>query len=182
VISSGTRSSPIILIEVTDLLRCAIGSGCRSINNWTYPSMLVVDGNRQLKSFAGVARQQVTFLVLPRKVTKRGRPRCAAPAGFPRYFANKRGCATRPGGAHKTCPTAELGQCSPKSPLVCEISRRRTGEGKTKFKTTKRALRAHSARLVEHLKKGIEYEQENKCVGTHSSAHVDGQYFCRYFP
>ncbi len=31
----------------------------------------------------GVARRQVTFLVLPRKVTKRGRPRCAAPAGFP---------------------------------------------------------------------------------------------------
>ena len=29
----------------------------------------------------GVARQQVTFLVLPRKVTKRGRPRFAAPYG-----------------------------------------------------------------------------------------------------
>ena len=32
---------------------------------------------------SGVARQQVTFLVLPRKVTKRGRPRFAAPSGFP---------------------------------------------------------------------------------------------------
>ena len=82
-ISSGTRSSPIILIEVTDLLRCAIGSGCRSINNWTYPSMLVVDGNRQLKSFAGVARQQVTFLVLPRKVTKRGQTPVCRPFGVP---------------------------------------------------------------------------------------------------
>jgi hypothetical protein len=77
----------------------------------------------------GVARRLVTFLVLPRKVTKRSRPRFAAPSGFPRYFANKRGCATRPSRAHKTCPAAELGQCSPKSPLVCEISRRRTGEG-----------------------------------------------------
>jgi hypothetical protein len=80
----------------------------------------------------GVVRQQVTFLVLPKKVTKRRRPRCAVPSGFPRYFANKRGCATRPSGAHKTCPTAELEQCSPKPPLVCEISRRRTGERRSK--------------------------------------------------
>ena len=50
------------------------------------------------------------------------------PFGFPRYFANKRGCATRPSRAHKTCPAAELKQCSPKSPLADEISRRRTGE------------------------------------------------------
>ena len=82
----------------------------------------------------GVARQQVTFLVLPRKVTKRSRPRCSAPTGFPRYFTNKRGCATRPGGAHKPCPTAELKQCSPEPPLVCEISRRRTGEKKFRSK------------------------------------------------
>src|SRR5512145_1657055 len=82
----------------------------------------------------GIARQLVTFLVLPRKVTKRSRPRFAAPAGFPRYFANKRGCATRPSRAHKTCPAAELEQCSPKPPLVCEISRRRTGErGRMRF-------------------------------------------------
>jgi len=79
---------------------------------------------------SGVARQLVTFLVLPRKVTKRGRPRFAAPAGFPRYFANKRGCATHPGGAHTPCPTAELGQCSPESPLVGEISRRHSGDEK----------------------------------------------------
>ena len=32
---------------------------------------------------SGVARQLVTFLVLPRKVTKRSRPRCATPSGFP---------------------------------------------------------------------------------------------------
>ena len=31
----------------------------------------------------GVARQQVTFLVLPRKVTQRSRPRFAAPTGYP---------------------------------------------------------------------------------------------------
>ena len=45
-----------------------------------------------------VDRQLVTFLVLPRKVTKRRRPRFAAPAGFPRSAASKRGCATRPRG------------------------------------------------------------------------------------
>src|SRR3970040_686976 len=56
---------------------------------------------------------QLRCLVLPRKVTKRSCPRFAAPLGFPRYFANKRGCATRPSRAHKTCPAAELGQCSP---------------------------------------------------------------------
>ena len=67
----------------------------------------------------GAARQLVTFLVLPRKVTQRRRPRFAAPAGFPRSAASKRGCATRPGGAHKPCPTAELEQCSPKPPLAC---------------------------------------------------------------
>src|SRR5512140_3310833 len=81
---------------------------------------------------SGVAGQLVTFLVLPRKVTKRSRPRFAAPTGFPRYFTNKRGCATRPSRAHKTCPAAELKQCSPTPPLVGEISRRRTGEEKVK--------------------------------------------------
>src|SRR5512135_2556215 len=77
---------------------------------------------------SGVARQLVTFLVLPRKVTKRSRPRFAAPAGSPRKSANKRGCATRPSGAHTPCPAAELEQCSPKPPLVCSLSRRRAGE------------------------------------------------------
>jgi hypothetical protein len=43
----------------------------------------------------GVARQQVTFLVLPRKVTKRGRPRCAAPSGFPALLDWSGGCGTR---------------------------------------------------------------------------------------
>ena len=39
---------------------------------------------QKLKSTSPVAdRQLVTFLVLPRKVTKRSRPRFAAPAGFP---------------------------------------------------------------------------------------------------
>src|SRR5450756_1488974 len=42
-----------------------------------------------------VARQQVTFLVLPRKVTKRNRPRFAAPAGFPALLDWSGGCGTR---------------------------------------------------------------------------------------
>src|SRR5450759_3752187 len=68
----------------------------------------------------GVARQLVTFLVLPRKVTQRSRPRFVAPAGFPRSAASKRGCATRPGGAHTPRPTAVLEQCSPKPPPACD--------------------------------------------------------------
>jgi hypothetical protein len=43
----------------------------------------------------GVARQLVTFLVLPRKVTKRSRPRFAAPAGFPALLDWSGGCGTR---------------------------------------------------------------------------------------
>jgi hypothetical protein len=39
----------------------------------------------------GVARQQITFLVLPRKVIKRNRPRFAAASRFPRPAASKRG-------------------------------------------------------------------------------------------
>ena len=64
----------------------------------------------------GVARQLVTFLVLPRKVTKRNRPRFPAPAGFPALLEWSGGCGTRPGGAHKPRPTAELKQSSPKPP------------------------------------------------------------------
>ena len=90
------------------------------------------------KSTSPVAdRQLVTFLVLPRKVTKRNRPRFAAPAGYPRSAASKRGCATRPGGAHTPRPTAGLEQCSPKPPLPCGRSRRRTGDEKRKPKTQK---------------------------------------------
>ena len=48
------------------------------------------------RSAPGVARQQVTFLVLPRKVTQRRRPRCAAPLrGFPALLAWSGGCGTR---------------------------------------------------------------------------------------
>jgi len=43
----------------------------------------------------GVARQQVTFLVLPRKVTQRRRPRFAAPAGYPALLDWSGGCGTR---------------------------------------------------------------------------------------
>ncbi len=72
----------------------------------------------------------VTFLVLPRKVTQRRRPRCAAAHAGPGSGAGKRGCATRPGGPHKTWPAAALEQCSPKTPLACARSAgRRTGEG-----------------------------------------------------
>jgi len=70
----------------------------------------------------------VTFLVLPRKVTQRRRPRCAAADADPCSNARKRGCATRPGRAHKSCPAAELEQCSPNPPLACARSAgRRTG-------------------------------------------------------
>jgi hypothetical protein len=110
---------------------------------------------------SGVARQLVTFLVLPRKVTKRRRPQRAAPAGFPRYFANKRGCATRPSGAHTPCPTAELEQCSPKPPLVCEISRRRTGDEKAKIKSTGWALRAHLQLVFGRIKPRMGKESKN---------------------
>ncbi len=77
----------------------------------------------------GAARQLVTFLVLPRKVTQRRRPRCAAADAGPWSGTGKRGCATRPGRAHKACPAAELEQCSPQSPLSCTRSAgRRTGD------------------------------------------------------
>ncbi|OIR10489.1 hypothetical protein GALL_78010 [mine drainage metagenome] len=93
--------------------------------------------------FAGGCPAASHFLLLRQKESnqRKGDPGLP-PFGFPRYFANKRGCATRPGGAHKPCPTAELKQCSPKPPLVGEISRRRTGEGKSKPKTSAWALRA----------------------------------------
>ncbi len=40
-------------------------------------------------------RQQVTFLALPRKVTKRSRPQFAAATRFPALFACSGGCGTR---------------------------------------------------------------------------------------
>src|SRR5665811_721578 len=50
-------------------------------------------------SFAGLVRWlvvlSVTFLVLPRKVTKRSRPRFAAPAGCPALLDWSGGCGTR---------------------------------------------------------------------------------------
>jgi hypothetical protein len=41
------------------------------------------------------------------------------PCAPPQSAASKRGCATRPGGAHTPRPTAGLEQCSPKPPLAC---------------------------------------------------------------
>ena len=43
----------------------------------------------------GVARQQVTFLVLPRKVTQRNRSRFAAPTVCPALLDWSGGCGTR---------------------------------------------------------------------------------------
>src|SRR5450759_2942063 len=43
----------------------------------------------------GVARQLVTFLVLPRKVTQRRRPRFAAATRFPALLDWSGGCGTR---------------------------------------------------------------------------------------
>jgi hypothetical protein len=44
----------------------------------------------------GAARQPLTFLVSPRKVSKRRRPRDAAPAGFPKGRAPKREAKNSP--------------------------------------------------------------------------------------
>ena len=91
------------------------------------------------KSTSPVADRQLTpfFCAAKRKGRKKKPPRFTAPAGYPRSAAIKRGCATRPGGAHTPRPTAGLEQCSPKPPLPCGRSRRRTGDEKRKPKTQK---------------------------------------------
>src|SRR5450759_4565803 len=61
-----------------------------------------------------VARQQVTFLVLPRKVTKRNRPRFAAPAGYPALLDWSGGCGTRTACSNITSDLAGV---------VCQLSR-----------------------------------------------------------
>ena len=65
----------------------------------------------------GVARRQVPFFcVAKRKEPKKRRPRFAAPAGYPALLVWSGGCGTRPSGAHKSRPTAELRQSSPTPP------------------------------------------------------------------
>jgi len=58
----------------------------------------------------GAARRLVTFLARPRKVTKRRPPLVSRPlSGVPlRCLTRQGGCGTRPGRAHKTCPTMGL--------------------------------------------------------------------------
>src|SRR3954469_645267 len=58
----------------------------------------------------GAARQLVTFLARPRKVTKGRPPRCRAHFEWVTLCCLPRcgDCATRPGEAHTTCLTAGL--------------------------------------------------------------------------
>jgi hypothetical protein len=95
------------------------------------------------------------FLLLRQKESdpRKGDPGLP-PFGFPRYFANKRGCATRPSEAHKTCLTAELKQCSPKPPLAGEIPRRRSWEENAKPQIQNPASRACP----------IRHNQKNTCA------------------
>ena len=67
----------------------------------------------------GVDRQQVTFLVLPRKVTQRRRPRFAASAGYPALLDWPSGCGTRTIRYAFTCSniTSDL------AGVVCQLSR-----------------------------------------------------------
>src|SRR5450759_1644221 len=69
-------------------------------------------------SFAGLVRWlvvlSVTFLVLPRKVTKRSRPRFAAPAGCPALLVWSGGCGTRTACSNITSDLAGV---------VCQLSR-----------------------------------------------------------
>src|SRR3954466_6487391 len=71
----------------------------------------------------GAARQLVTFLARPRKVTQRRPPRCRAPLlrGYLRCLTRCGDYATRPGEAHTTCLTAGLVQCSSKAPHRVEL-------------------------------------------------------------
>jgi len=87
----------------------------------------------------GVARQLVTFFCFAKKkvTQEKATPVCRPLRGFPQSDTNERGCATRPGGAHTPRPTAGLEQCSPKPPLPCGWSRRRTGDGKAKNQNLK---------------------------------------------
>jgi len=59
------------------------------------------------------------FLLRQRKSNQKEGDPGLPPFGFPRSAASKRGCATRPGGAHTPRPTAGLEQCSPKPPPAC---------------------------------------------------------------
>ncbi len=77
-------------------------------------------------------------------------------ADFPVFErAGAGGCATRPGRAHKTCPAAELKQCSPTSPAP---TRSNTAANKGDWKTTSTATATptskpstyHRVRLIWH--------------------------------
>src|SRR4030065_331146 len=58
----------------------------------------------------GVARQLVTFLVLPRKVTQRSRPQFTAPAGYPALLDWSGGCGTRTACSNITSDLAGVNQ------------------------------------------------------------------------
>src|SRR3989338_3437202 len=72
----------------------------------------------------GVARQQVTFLVLPRKVTQRRRPRFAAASRYPALLDWSGGCGTRAARSDITSDLAGV-VCQPSRMASCFISPRR---------------------------------------------------------
>jgi hypothetical protein len=84
---------------------CAVGGWRGSLRG------IGVDGRSEL---SGAARRQVTFLVLPRKVTKRNRPRFAAATRYPTLLDWSGGCGTR---ATRSNITSDL------AGVVCQLSR-----------------------------------------------------------
>ena len=64
----------------------------------------------------GAAPHAGHFLCAAKESNQRNAAPLRQPAASFGWMNPSGGCATRLGGAHKTCPTAELKQCSPKTP------------------------------------------------------------------
>jgi len=117
-----------------------------------------VERNDTHRKPSGVARQLVTFLVLPRKVTKRGRPRCAAPTGFPALldWSGLRINSHDPLRGHVL---KHMRRTTPDQPALLGGAQGKE-KRKSKPKTTAWALRAHAAKLPPSIRKihcGIMY-------------------------
>ncbi len=68
----------------------------------------------------GAARQLVTFLVLPKKVTQRRRPQCTRACGVPSIAQKQAGLRNSTSRLRRS----GFEQCSPKPPLASALSRR----------------------------------------------------------